>query len=224
MNEIVKLYQDHPVRIVERNGEPWFVAKDVCDVLKIKNSRTSLALLEVDERDVHTVDTLSGEQEMTIVSEAGLYSLILRSRKLEAKAFKRWVTHEVLPSIRKTGAYLTPNLSVDGLQELVRTISTKFSGLIQMNAELREEVEYLLQFTPKGKYGELSKVNGLPRWQFRSGSIVSKNGRKPKRLSPAESGFIQLDLFFDQLPRTIIANALNVINVNCPKLLTEVNG
>ena len=96
------------VRVVDVNGEPWFVAKDVCECLELGNPRTSIALLDEDEKGVHTMDTPGGAQEMSIVSEAGLYSLILRSRKPEAKAFKRWITHEVLPSIRKTGGYLTP--------------------------------------------------------------------------------------------------------------------
>ena len=99
MNEIVKVYKNSPVRIVEKGGEPWFVAKDVCDILALGNPRSSIALLDEDERGVHSMDTPSGKQEMGIISEAGLYSLILRSRKPEAKAFKRWVTHEVLPSI-----------------------------------------------------------------------------------------------------------------------------
>lgn len=91
------------LRVVERKVQPWFVAKDVCDILELGNPRSSLALLDEDEKDVHSMDTLGGKQEMTIISEPGLYSLILRSRKSEAKAFKRWVTHEVIPSIRKTG-------------------------------------------------------------------------------------------------------------------------
>nr|DAT64562.1 MAG TPA: repressor domain protein [Caudoviricetes sp.] len=94
------------LRVVERKVQPWFVAKDVCDILEMGNPRSSLALLDEDEKGVHSMDTPGGKQEMTIISEPGLYSLILRSRKPEAKAFKRWVTHDILPSIRKTGAYV----------------------------------------------------------------------------------------------------------------------
>lgn len=96
------------MRVVDVNGEPWFVARDVCECLELGNPRTSIALLDEDEKGVHTMDTPGGAQEMSIVSEAGLYSLILRSRKPEAKVFKRWITHEVLPAIRKHGGYLTP--------------------------------------------------------------------------------------------------------------------
>ena len=116
MNEL-KIFENPEfgkVRVVDRNGAPWFVAKDVCECLELGNPRSSLALLDEDEKGVHSVDTPGGPQEMTIVSEPGLYSLILRSRKPEAKAFKRWVTHDILPSIRKTGGYgslAIPNFS-----------------------------------------------------------------------------------------------------------------
>ena len=91
--------------IEEANGELWFVAADVCDALAIAQPASSLRRLDADERGVHTVHTPGGSQEMTTINEAGLYSLILRSRKPEAKAFKRWVTHDVLPAIRRTGSY-----------------------------------------------------------------------------------------------------------------------
>lgn len=96
-----------PIRLarVDEDGTPWFVAQDVCDVLGIKNTSRALDGLDPDERGLHIVNTPSSPQEMGIVSESGLYSLVLRSRKPEAKAFKRWITHEVLPSIRKTGGY-----------------------------------------------------------------------------------------------------------------------
>nr|WP_276561612.1 Bro-N domain-containing protein [Bacillus sonorensis] len=88
-----------------KDGEPWFVAKDVCDVLEIKNNRDALSRLDDDEKGVALTDTLGGTQELTVVNEPGLYSLILRSRKPEAKQFKRWITHGVIPTIRKTGGY-----------------------------------------------------------------------------------------------------------------------
>lgn len=100
-------YQDHDVRTVLRDGQPWFVAADVCAVLGIGRPQDSVRYLDDDERGRCPVDTPSGEQEVLIVNEPGLYSLILRSRKPEAKAFKRWITHEVLPAIRRTGTYST---------------------------------------------------------------------------------------------------------------------
>lgn len=98
------------VRVVMQGSEPWFVTKDVCCVLGIEwKGSATMGPLDDDEKDVHTMDTPGGAQEMSIISEAGLYSLILRSRKPEAKAFKRWVTHDILPSIRKTGSYSAPS-------------------------------------------------------------------------------------------------------------------
>ena len=94
------------VRAVTLDGEPWFVAADVCRALGLGNSRQTLSYLDDDEKGVITSDTLGGKQEMSTINEPGLYSLILRSRKPEAKAFKRWITHEVIPSIRKTGGYI----------------------------------------------------------------------------------------------------------------------
>ncbi|MEJ9210089.1 phage antirepressor [Bacillus smithii] len=107
MNQLQKVfqYQEHQVRTILKDGEPWFVAKDVCNVLEIKNSRDAISRLDDDEKDVALTDTLGGKQEMAIVNEPGLYTLILGSRKPEAKAFKRWITHEVIPTIRKTGSY-----------------------------------------------------------------------------------------------------------------------
>lgn len=93
------------IRTVLVSNDPWFIAADVCKALEIANSRDALSRLDDDERGVVSTDTPGGRQNVSIVSEAGLYSLVLGSRKPEAKAFKRWVVHEVLPSIRKTGKY-----------------------------------------------------------------------------------------------------------------------
>lgn len=94
------------IRTVNRDGEPWFVAKDVCDCLDVGNSRQALSRLDGDEKGVILSDTPGGQQNLSAVTEYGLYSLILSSRKPEAKEFKRWITHEVIPAIRKTGGYI----------------------------------------------------------------------------------------------------------------------
>nr|DAZ15223.1 MAG TPA: KilAC domain protein [Caudoviricetes sp.] len=94
------------VRIILQDNEPWFVAKDVCDCLEINNSRQALSRLDNDEKNsVILNDGTAGNPEKSIVNEYGLYSLVLSSRKPEAKEFKRWITHEVLPSLRKYGTY-----------------------------------------------------------------------------------------------------------------------
>lgn len=111
---VVFNFGSHSIRTIEQDGEAWFVAADVCQVLGIANPRHAVSRLDDDERGVVSSDTPSSnqhgnfgtvKQEVTTINESGLYSLILTSRKEEARAFKRWVTHEVLPAIRKTGGY-----------------------------------------------------------------------------------------------------------------------
>lgn len=87
------------------NGELWFVAKDVCQALLIKNSRDAIADLDEDEKGVVLTDTLGGKQKMNVINESGLYGLIGQSRKPETKPFKRWIRKEVIPALRKTGIY-----------------------------------------------------------------------------------------------------------------------
>ena len=113
MNELkVFNYQDNEVRTVEINGEPWFVLKDVCSVLGLGSAHKVADRLDEDERNqIPLTDSLGREQETTIVNESGLYNVILRSDKPEAKPFRKWVTSEVLPSIRKTGSYNQKPLS-----------------------------------------------------------------------------------------------------------------
>ena len=105
MNQLSFDFNGASVRVIMLDGEPWFVAKDVCDVLGLSNITEALRNLDDDELTSEILKSGNQGREMKLVSESGLYSLVLRSRKTEAKAFKRWVTHEVLPSIRKTGAY-----------------------------------------------------------------------------------------------------------------------
>lgn len=114
MNEIQVFTNDTfgEVRTITRDGEPWFVAADVCSALELTNNRMAVDRLDEDEKDVSSIDTLGGAQSVTIINEPGLYSLVLGSRKPEARAFKRWITHEVIPTIRKTGAYMTPETAM----------------------------------------------------------------------------------------------------------------
>lgn len=110
MNEIQKIfnYQGTQLRTVVLNNEPWFVAKDVSDILGFRDPYTATRTLDDDEKLLHTLCVSGQNRETTLVNEPGLYALILKSRKPEAKQFKRWVTHEVIPSIRKHGVYMTP--------------------------------------------------------------------------------------------------------------------
>lgn len=94
-----------PIRVRIINDEPWFVAKDVCEVLGLSKYRDAISKLDPDEGRPVEVDTLGGRQKMAAINESGLYALVLQSRKPEAKSFRKWVTSEVLPSIRKRGYY-----------------------------------------------------------------------------------------------------------------------
>lgn len=129
-------YNGNNVRTVERNGEVWFVAKDVADVLEIQNIRQNTVNLDDDEKDVCKVYTPSGEQDMTVISESGLYALVLRSNKPEAKNFSRWVRKEVLPTIRKTGQFsinheqpALPSGVLDGARLIFETAGIKDNQL-----------------------------------------------------------------------------------------------
>ncbi|MEK4894210.1 phage antirepressor [Bacillus sp. FSL M7-0996] len=123
------------VRTVVQGEDAWFVAKDVCDILEIKNPSSSISLLDGDEKGLHTMDTLGGTQQLQTINESGLYSLILRSRKPQAKAFKKWVTSEVLPSIRKHGAYMT--------DQVLEQAITNPDFAIGLLTKLKEEKEKL---------------------------------------------------------------------------------
>jgi len=103
-------FEGRQVRIItDAQGEPWFVAADVLSTISL--DRKALERLDDDEKGVNSIHTPGGIQEMTTVNEPGLYALVLGSRKAEAKRFKRWVTHEVLPAIRKTGSYAVPAMA-----------------------------------------------------------------------------------------------------------------
>ncbi|MCD9570139.1 Bro-N domain-containing protein [Pseudomonas protegens] len=105
---IQRVFEGNQVRVLMINGEPWFVANDVSYVLQYSEASAMTRHLDEDEKGLSIVQTPGGNQEILVINEAGLYSAILRSRKAEAKRFKRWVTHEVLPSLRKHGAYTMP--------------------------------------------------------------------------------------------------------------------
>ena len=128
------------VRVVECEGEPWFVAKDVCECLELTDVSKTISLLDDDEKGTNSIRTPGGEQQMLVVSEPGLYSLILRSRKPEAKAFKRWVTHEILPSIRKTGHYGAPETEDEILARALVIAEGRLGMLSHAVSELQEQI------------------------------------------------------------------------------------
>ena len=114
MNELALTFEDHPFRIIWKDGKEWFVLPDLCEMLDIANSRDAAARLDKDEKDVVITDTLGGPQQTTIISEPGLYKLLQSSRKPIAKRFDRRVRHEILPEVRRTGSY-RGNISLNAL-------------------------------------------------------------------------------------------------------------
>lgn len=134
-----------PIRTVVVDGEPWFVAADVCAVLGIGNNRDAVARVDDGDKGVGTVDTLGGPQQMVTVNESGLYDLILDSRKPEARAFRKWVTSEVLPSIRKTGQYAVPKSELELARDYVRALEAKEELRAQI-AELEPKAEKWSRF------------------------------------------------------------------------------
>ena len=111
MNDIqIFNYNSSEVRTIQTDGEPWFVLRDVCNVLGISNHKMTAQRLDLDEVSLtYLTDSIGRQQETTIINESGLYNVILRSDKPEAKPFRKWVTSEVLPTIRRHGMYATPD-------------------------------------------------------------------------------------------------------------------
>lgn len=187
MNELqIFNYNGGEVRTVQKDGEPWFVLKDVCDVLELTTPARVAERLDGDEVSLaHLTDSLGRTQPTTIINESGLYNVILRSDKPEAKPFRKWVTSEVLPSIRKHGAYMTPKtleaaiLSPDYLLKVVTALkdeTDKRKALEATNSQLTVQNQIM---QPKADYfDELVDRNTLTNFR----ETAKELGVPPKRL------------------------------------------
>ncbi|MGW4128019.1 BRO family protein [Amycolatopsis japonica] len=152
MNDLIPFESgSYQIRVILRDGEPWFVAADVCKVLDVRDTHDLTRNLDDDEKGTDSIRTPGGPQDVTVISEAGLYSAILRSRKPAAKDFKRWITHEVIPSIRKTGGYLA---NPEGLDEL--EVAEKYVAALKAKRELESQLAIA---GPKAEYVD-AFVNG----------------------------------------------------------------
>lgn len=151
-------YGSSEIRTVEKDGEPWWVLSDVCKVLEIKNSRDAAARLDADEKGVALTDTLGGKQNVTVINESGLYAVILRSDKPQAKPFRKWVTSEVLPTIRKHGAYMTEQTleraitSPDFLIELATQLKAEQAQRKQLETTVAVQNQQIAELQPKASY------------------------------------------------------------------------
>ena len=149
MHELrIFMYDEKEVRTVQRGNETWWVLKDVCEVLGLSNPSIVAERLDDDER---TKFNLGRQGETNIINESGLYNVILRSDKPEAKPFKRWVTHEVLPAIRKTGAYMTPE-TIEQVIMNPDAMITILTELKRLQGETRQQSQIIGELQPKANY------------------------------------------------------------------------
>ena len=184
-------YNSVEVRTIQNDGEPWFVLKDVCNVLHIGNSRDVVARLDHDEKGVGQIDTLGGKQEMTIINESGLYNVILGSDKPEAKPFRKWVTSEVLPTIRRHGLYATPDTvekmlaDPDTTIKLLETIKQERAARLALEAKAEADKPKVLFADAVsashtsilvGDLAKLLRQNGVEIGQNRLFSFLREKG------------------------------------------------
>lgn len=180
MNNIqIFKYENNDVRTVEMNGEPWFVLKDVCVVLWLGTVSKVADRLDADEKGMNQIHTPGGMQDVTVINESGLYNVILRSDKPEAKPFRNWVTSEVLPSIRKNGGYisgqeqLTPSeLMAKALLVANKTLAerdARISELTVQNAIMQPKAEYFDELVDRNlltSFRETAKQLGVEEKKF----------------------------------------------------------
>ena len=192
MNELAIFeFEQNDVRtITDEHGEPWFVARDVCDVLELSDTSMAIRHLDEDEKGTSNVCTPGGTQQVSVISESGLYALIMRSNKPQAKPFRKWVTSEVLPAIRKTGGYITAQPDETPEQIMAKAILIAQDTIARQQAQTDE-------YKPKVLFadavsasrtsilvGELSKLlrqNGVEIGQNRLFSELREGGFLVKR-------------------------------------------
>lgn len=163
MNNELKIFENEDfgqVRVTMQNGEPWFVAADVCRALDVANHKDAIVRLDDDEKTGVALTDPHGRKQVTnVINEPGLYSLVLGSRKPAAKQFKRWITHEVIPSIRKTGGYIDgqeqmtdAELMAKALMVAQNTIAEREKRIASMTAKLEEQNTAISIMQPKAEY------------------------------------------------------------------------
>lgn len=180
MNAIIQNFQGHNVRIAGTPEEPLFVAQDVCDILEISEARSSTRDFDEDEKGVHSMHTPGGTQSILCVTESGLYKLIFKSRKPEAKAFQKWVTKEVLPAIRKTGGYgsnqdpLAVLNDPAAMRGLLLTYSEKVLALEAKTAEDAPKVEFYDTVTESNHVCQMAVAAQVAKLPFGRNTLFQK--------------------------------------------------
>lgn len=163
MENNIKIFEfnsNNNVRMILVDNNPWFVAKDVCDILGLTDGRKSVELLDEDERNIVPVtDSLGRNQNTYIVNEFGLYNLVLKSRKPEAKQFKRWITHEVIPQIRQTGGYIPVNQEDDEDQILAKAFLIAQKTIDRQKQLIAEKEQKIAEMQPDVDFAQAIKVS-----------------------------------------------------------------
>ena len=191
MNEVQLFnFESHEVRSLLLNNEPWFVGKDVAEALGYSKARNAIAthIDSEDKKDAPIQGTLGGVQEMTVINESGLYSLVLSSKLPSAKKFKRWVTSEVLPALRKTGQYKVKELSG---QELMAKALIEAQNVLAAKDKVIEEMKPKVVFADAvatshtsilvGELAKILKQNGIDMGQKRLFAWLREKGFLIKR-------------------------------------------
>lgn len=214
--------------LTDENGEPWFVAKDVCDILGHSNVSMALDRLDDDER---SKSNLGRQGETNIVNEAGLYVLVLGSRKPEAHEFKRWVTHDVLPQIRKTGGYIPTTDEDDDMTILAKAVMIGQRTMEEQKRRIAAQESHINELEPKARVadavaasdgtcliGELAKMlrqNGLDIGQNRLFEILRQDGYLGKsgsnRNVPTQKA---MDLGLFRIKETAITHSDGHVTIN----------
>lgn len=227
MNELQVFQNDQfgQVRTVQKDGQPWFVAADVCRALELGRTWNALQRIDADEKDAISISTPGGQQDMSIVNEPGLYTLVLGSRKPEARAFKRWITHEVIPSIRKSGGYIAG-------QETMTDAELLSKALLVAHRQIEARDAQIEAMTPKalfadavsasktsiliGDLAKLLKQNGcdigqkrLFAWMRDNGYLIRQKGASYN--SPTQRS-MELKLF--EVKESTITHADGHITIN----------
>nr|DAI44099.1 MAG TPA: repressor domain protein [Caudoviricetes sp.] len=179
MNELKTFENDRfgNVRVTMIDNEPWFVAADVCKALELGNPSMTVDRLDDDEKGISTIDTLGGKQRMAIINEPGLYSLVITSRKPEAKVFKRWITHDVIPTIRKTGGYV--NNEELFLDTYFPTLDAGAKAMFKQTlVSLREANKKIEQDKPKVFFADSVEISENSVLVKTLAALLTQNGYK----------------------------------------------
>jgi len=229
---IFKFNDKHQVRTMTIKGEPWFVAVDACRVLGVGNTTEALRTLSKDEKDIRKVDTLGGSQKTNIISESGLYKLIMRSNKPQAKSFQDWVTKIVLPAIRKDGGYIlgeekvfTGEMSEDELvRQAMAILNRKCQRLQEERDSQAQTIEEHIKYVTVDEFRALNHLY-MPKWlKMQLGqaayALMLRDGITPKKQQRSlQSFFGEIPVSVNVYPLPILEEAAECLGIQAAHLI-----